>query len=172
MAQEKSIFALEDELMVARRAWDVGEEKIPSLAAKMVAPDQHQEATEEQCEHLVHDLTFLSLSGSVLWMTITGAPLLAPLYEGMRFAATQHAKVATRLSALWVVVSLATQSILEPLPVHAPQTGVVGEMVARFWERAEWCSHLETSCSEVCDLVLGTAHLVAHLVAHLEEATR
>jgi hypothetical protein len=45
----------------------------------------------------------------------------------------------------------------------------VGEMVARFWERAEWCSHLETSSSKVCDLVLGPTDGRAHHVAHLEE---
>jgi hypothetical protein len=54
----------------------------------------------------------------------------------------QHTEVATWLSALWVAVSLAAQSILGHLPIDASQVGVVGEMVARFWERVEWCSHL------------------------------
>jgi hypothetical protein len=73
----------------------------------------------------------------------------------MCFAAAQHTEVATRLSELWVAVSLATQSILGHLPVDAFHAGVVGEMVARFWERAEWCLHLEISGSKVYDLVLG-----------------
>jgi hypothetical protein len=47
----------------------------------------------------------------------------------------------------------------------------VREMVARFQERAEWCSHLKTSSSRVCDLVLGLADDRVHLVACLEEST-
>jgi hypothetical protein len=56
------------------------------------------------------------------------------------------------------------------LPVDASQAGVVGEMVARFQEQAEWCSRLEAFGLRVCDLVLGLADGQAHLVAHLEEA--
>jgi hypothetical protein len=41
------------------------------------------------------------------WRSIAG-----PLYEGMQFAAAHHTKVAMQLFALWVVVSLAAQSIL------------------------------------------------------------
>jgi hypothetical protein len=33
-----------------------------------------------------------------------------------------------------------------------------------------WCSHLETSGSRLCDLVLGLADDQVHLVARLEEA--
>jgi hypothetical protein len=87
----------------------------------------------------------------------------------MRFAAAQHIEVATQLSALWVAVSLAAQSILGHLPVDVSQAGVVGEMVVRFWERAEWCSRLETSGVKVCDLVLGLVDGRVHLVTHLEE---
>jgi hypothetical protein len=90
-------------------------------------------------------------------MTITGAPPLAPQHEGMRFAAGQHIEVAMRLSSLWAVVSLAAQSIRGCLPVNASQAGVVGEIVIRFWEQAEWFSHLKTSGLKVCDLVLGPA---------------
>jgi hypothetical protein len=90
-------------------------------------------------------------------MTITGAPPLAPQHEGMRFAAGQHTEVATQLSSLWAAVSLVAQSIHGCLPVDASQAGVVGEIVIRFWERAEWCSRLKTSGLKVCDLVLGSA---------------
>jgi hypothetical protein len=90
----------------------------------------------------------------------------------MRFVAAQHTEVATRLSVLWAVVSWAAQSILGLLPIDVSHAGVVGEMVARFWERAEWCSHLETSGSEICDLVLGPADSRVHLVARLKEAAR
>jgi hypothetical protein len=50
-------------------------------------------------------------------MSITGAPSQTPLHEGMRFAAAHHTEVVVRLSALWVEVSLAAQSILVRLPV-------------------------------------------------------
>jgi hypothetical protein len=90
----------------------------------------------------------------------------------MHFAVFRHTEVATRLSALWAAVSLASQSILGRLPVDVSQPGVVGEMVTKFRERAEWCSCLETSGSEVCDLVLGLTDGRVHLVAHLEEASR
>jgi hypothetical protein len=55
---------LEGELMVAHQGWDVVEEKLLSLAAKLAATDQQWVTTEEQCEHLVHELC----------LTITGAP--------------------------------------------------------------------------------------------------
>jgi hypothetical protein len=80
-----------------------------------------------------------------------------PLNEGMRFAAAQHTEVASRFSTLWAAVSLAAQSILGCLPIDVSQAGVVGEMVTRFWERAEWCSRLEASGSKICALVLGPA---------------
>jgi hypothetical protein len=42
-------------------------------------------------------------------------------------------------------------------------------MVARFQERAEWCSCLKTSGSRVCNLVLGLTDDQDHLVARLLE---
>jgi hypothetical protein len=57
---------------------------------------------------LVHELTLLSLRGSELCMTITGAPPLAPLHEGMWFAVACHIEVSMRLSTLWAAVSLAS----------------------------------------------------------------
>jgi hypothetical protein len=93
-----------------------------------------------------------------------------PIYEGMQFAAAHHTNVAMQLFALWGVVSLAAQSILGCLPIDTFQVGVVGEMVARFQERAEWCSHLEASDSSVGDLFLWPADGRAHLVTCLEEA--
>jgi hypothetical protein len=90
----------------------------------------------------------------------------------MQFAPPHHTEVARRLSALWVVVSLAAQSILGRLPVDASQVSVVGEMVARLQEQAKWYSRLEASGSWVCDLVLGPVDGQSHLVARLEEAAR
>jgi hypothetical protein len=46
----------------------------------------------------------------------------------------------------------------------------VGKMVARFAERGEWCSHLESSGSRVCDLILVLADGQVALVTRLEEA--
>jgi hypothetical protein len=63
-----------------------------------------------------------------------------------------------------------TQSILGRLLADVSQAGVMGEMVARFQERAEWCSHLETSGSRFYDLDLGPANGRAYLDARLEEA--
>jgi hypothetical protein len=100
----------------------------------MAATDLRLEGTEEQCERLVHKLTLLSLKGYELCITITCAPPLAPLHEGMRFVVTENTVVATQLSTLWVVVSLPTQSILGRLPIDVSQAGVVGEMVIQFWE--------------------------------------
>jgi hypothetical protein len=45
-------------------------------------------------------------------------------------------------------------------------------MVAMFEEQTEWCSHLEISSSNVCNLVLGPADGQVRLITHLEEATR
>jgi hypothetical protein len=120
-----------------------------------MAERQHV-AVEEQCECLVHELTLLSLRGSELCMSITSVPPQAPLHEGMHFVVSQHTEVATWLSALWAVVSLAALSILGPLPIDASQEDVVGEKITRFWEQAEWCSRLETFGSKVYDLVHGS----------------
>jgi hypothetical protein len=117
-----------------RQAKDVAEEKILSLTFEVAMANQRWEAAEEQCEHLVHELTHLSIRSSELCITITGAPPLTPLHEGMRLVAAQHAKMATWLSALWVAVSLATQSILRSLLIDAPQVGIVGEIVVWFQE--------------------------------------
>jgi hypothetical protein len=68
------------------------------------------------------------------------------------------------------MLSLAAQSILGCLPIDISQASVVGEMIVRFQERAEWCSRLETSGSRVCDLLLGPTDGRVHLVARLEEA--
>jgi hypothetical protein len=85
--------ALEGELVAARRARDMAEEKLPSLATKAATIDQQRVAVEEQCEHLVHELTLLNLRGSELCMTITGAPPQTPIYKGMRFVAAHDTKV-------------------------------------------------------------------------------
>jgi hypothetical protein len=55
----------------------------------------------------------------------------------MRFAATQHTEVATRLSMLRAAVSLAAQSILGQLPIDVSQAGVVGEIDVLFWEQTD-----------------------------------
>jgi hypothetical protein len=47
----------------------------------------------------------------------------------MRFPVTHNIMMATQLSVLYEVVSLATQSILGCLPIHVPQAGVVGDIV-------------------------------------------
>jgi hypothetical protein len=151
------------------QAWDAAEEKIPSLEEKMAMAEQRGVAVEEQCERLVHELTLLSLWVSELCMSITGILPQASLHLGMHFAVAQHIEVAARLSTLWVAVSLAALYILGCLPVDVSQAGVVGEMVARFWERAEWCSCLKISGSEVCNLVLGPVDGELHFVARLEE---
>jgi hypothetical protein len=58
------------------------------------------------------------------------------------------------------------------LLIDAFHVGVVGETVARFQERAEWCLRLDASDSSVDDLFLWPTDGRAHLVAHLEEAAR
>jgi hypothetical protein len=162
---------LGDQFVTTRQAKDAVEEKILSLVSEVALANQRQEVAEEQCECLVHELTLLSIRGSELCITITGAPPLTPLHKGMHFAAAQHTEVATWLSALWAVVSLAAQSILERLPVDAPQAGVVGDIVVWSRERVDWYSRLEAAGQEICDLVLGLAGDQTRLIAHLEEAT-
>jgi hypothetical protein len=51
---------------------------------------------------------------------MTGSPLRAPLHEGMRFVAARHIEGASQFSALWAVVSLAAQSIIDHLPIDVP----------------------------------------------------
>jgi hypothetical protein len=142
-----------------------------SLTARTTVVDQQWEMVEEQCERLVHDLTLLSVRGSELCNTITSSPPLSPLHEGMCFTTAQHTEVPMWLSAHWVAVSPAAHSILGCLPVDISQVGVVGDMVIRFQVQGEWCSHLEASSFEVCDLVLWPMDGQTYLVAHLEEVS-
>jgi hypothetical protein len=104
------------------------------VTSEVATANQRQEATKEQCKRLVHGLTHLSIRGSKLCITITGGLPLTPLHEGMRLVVAQHAEIATRLFALWAMVSLAAQSVLGSLPIDTPQVGIVGEIVVRFWE--------------------------------------
>jgi hypothetical protein len=50
----------------------------------------------------------------------------------MRLVAARYIGVAMQLSALWVVVSSAAQSLLGHLPVEVVHTDAVGEMIAKF----------------------------------------
>jgi hypothetical protein len=52
--------------MVALQPWDAAEAKLPSLVDKADATDQRWEGVEEQCKHLVNELTLLQLRGSEL----------------------------------------------------------------------------------------------------------
>jgi dihydroorotase-like cyclic amidohydrolase len=54
------VFTLEGKLGAARQACGAAEEKLLSLAAQAVAADRRRVGVEEQCEHLVHELTLLS----------------------------------------------------------------------------------------------------------------
>jgi hypothetical protein len=81
-------------------SWPCAEEKFSTLSAKAAAAERQWVAVEEQFKRLVHELTLLSLRGSVLCMTIIGALPQAPLYKGMRFVVDRHTKVAMRLSTL------------------------------------------------------------------------
>jgi hypothetical protein len=89
----------------------------------------------------------------------------------MRSVTAHHIEVVMQLSALRVAVSLATQSIVGHLPIDVSKVGVVREMVARFWEWAEWCSRLKTYGSRVCDVILGPVNGWSHWNTRLEEAT-
>jgi hypothetical protein len=80
--------ALWGKLVAAHREWDVAEEKVLSLATEAAMANQQQEATEEQCGRLAQELTFLSIRGSELCITVTGSLMRAPLHEGMLFAVT------------------------------------------------------------------------------------
>jgi hypothetical protein len=161
---------LGDEPATARQAKDAAKEMILSLAAEVAMANRRREPAKKKCKHLVHELTLLRIRESEMCITIIGAPLLTPLHEGMCFAVAQHTEVATRLSTLWMAVSLASQSILGRLLIDVPQAGVVGEIVVRFWERASWCLCLEAIGQEICDHVLGSAGDKTCLVAHLEDA--
>jgi hypothetical protein len=65
-----------------------------------------------------------------LCLTIVGAPPQDPLHEVMQFTTALYTMVAIWIATLWVTVSLAAQF-------------VVGEMLAKLWERVERCLHLE-----------------------------
>jgi hypothetical protein len=66
-------------------------------------------------------------------------------------------------------MSLATQTIIDHLPVDIPLAGVVGEIVAQFQEYADRCSCLKATGLGVCNLVLGPAGDKTNVAARLEE---
>jgi hypothetical protein len=61
--------------------------------------------------------------------------------------------------------------MLGHLPTEVLRAHVVGVMVVKFWEQAEWCLCLETFGSRIRDLILGPVDDRAHLAVRLEEAT-
>jgi hypothetical protein len=79
--------------------------------------------------------------------------------------------VASQFSALRAAVSLTSLSIIGHLPIAVSPVGVVGEIVAQFWDYADWCSHLEAAGLGVCGLVLGSVGDETNLTAHLEQVT-
>jgi hypothetical protein len=97
------VSTLGDELVIVHRARDVAEEKVSTLTVKAATIDRRPEVAKEQCEGLVHQLILLRIRGSELCITITGAPLLTPLHEGMRFAVAWHNKETTRLAAIRIL---------------------------------------------------------------------
>jgi hypothetical protein len=78
-----------------------------------------------------------------LCLTIVGAPPQDPLHEVMQFTTALYTMVAIWIATLWVTVSLAAQFVLGGLPAEVYQVDVVGEMLAKLWERVERCLHLK-----------------------------
>jgi hypothetical protein len=61
----------------------------------------------------------------------------------MQFTTALYTMVAIWIATLWVTVSLAAQFVLGGLPAEVYQVDVVGEMLAKLWERVERCLHLK-----------------------------
>jgi hypothetical protein len=60
--------------VAARQEWDATEEKVSSMVAEAAMANQQWEAIEEHCVCLVQELTFLSIRGSELCITMTCSP--------------------------------------------------------------------------------------------------
>jgi hypothetical protein len=117
---DQRAFALWGELVASRQERDVAEEKILSLSTEVAVANQPREAAEEWCRHLAQELTFLSIMGSELSITVTSSSSRAPLHEGMRFVVARHTEVASQFSTIPAAVSLAAQSIISHLPMDVP----------------------------------------------------
>jgi hypothetical protein len=98
--------ALWGELVAVHQERDAAEEKVSSQATEAVVANQQREVAEEQCGRLAQELTFLSIRGSELCITVTGSPLRAPLHEGVRFPTARHTKVASQFFAPQAAMSL------------------------------------------------------------------
>jgi hypothetical protein len=88
-----------------KRLWPTSREKLPKNGAGI---------------WLAQELTFLSIMGSELSITVTSSPSRAPLHEGMRFVVAWHTEVASQFSTIPAAVSLAAQSIISHLPMDVP----------------------------------------------------
>jgi hypothetical protein len=120
----RRVSLLEGELVAVRRARDIAEVKLLSLIDKATAANGWREEAEEQCEHLVEELTLLRLAGFELCLTIVGGPPQDPLYEGMWFTVAHYTGV----------VCSTAQSVLGHLPTEVLQADVMGEIVVKFRE--------------------------------------
>jgi hypothetical protein len=88
----------------------------------------------------------------------------------MRRVAICHTEMAQQLTVLRAAVSSITWSVLGRFPSEAFRVEVVDEMLADFWEQAEWCSHRKNSGMRVCDPILGPPSGRVRLANCLEEA--
>jgi hypothetical protein len=59
----RRVFTLGNEPVTMHQARDVAEEMVSSLAAEAAVANRRWEATEEQCEHVAHELTLLTIGG-------------------------------------------------------------------------------------------------------------
>jgi hypothetical protein len=76
------------------------------------------------------------------------------LSEGMRLAALRHTQMVEELAVLRVVMSSATESVLEHLPSDTFSMEVVGELVVEFQKMEDRRSRHErpTQGSVICSL--------------------
>jgi hypothetical protein len=98
-----------------------------------------------------------------------GPPRAKCLSEGMRLVAL-HTEVVRDLTAFWVVVSSAVESLLGRSPGNNAHAEVVGELVTELQKVEGHHSKLEWPATRICDLLLRPSPSRPWLVDHLDEA--
>jgi hypothetical protein len=73
LTRRRRVSFLDGELVAACQARDAAEEKFPDLVEKAATSNRRRVAVEEQCKHLVSEVTLLYLRGSELCTTMTVA---------------------------------------------------------------------------------------------------
>jgi hypothetical protein len=167
----RMVTLLEGELVEARQAWEVAEEKFRSLSDASADGTQRLVVFEMECRQQSEELSLLRARVAQSCLAIVGPSKVRSHLLARMWAATLcHTEMARELTALWEAVSSAMELVLGRSPNETSRVEVTNKLVANFWRREELCSRLEGPGVRICDLLLGPPPSQARWGDHMAEA--